>query len=254
MSKLDLKRKVFDTPGYSADVSLTADELAVFREEITRQWLDVIGRACPDHLALFEAAGIERYHELAHLIDHGSLWQKHHRVLPIEACARIRNMPFLRLIHEEFGDFQIAEVFYGNTHEIGREEVYWRLVRPREAADVGPLHADKWFHQINQMHGRAFPKGALTVKIWIPIWCEAGRNGLMIVADSHRQTWRFHAVDRGYGDLKPQIDEDVARLDAQLVPTDPGNMIIFNEGTLHGGAFNQGDHSRVSVEITLVFT
>ena len=53
MTALNLKHKIFDTPGYSSDLRLTPEELEVFRAAITEQWLDVIGRAHPELAAQF---------------------------------------------------------------------------------------------------------------------------------------------------------------------------------------------------------
>ena|SRR5450830_783164 len=252
MSILNLKSKIFDTPGYSRDVQLTPFELEVFRAEITEQWLSVIGARHPELVPQFREAGVDNYHLLAHLLQHEKLWPKETRCLPRESCSKIRVLPFLQTLHDELGDFSISDVFYGNTHEAGREEIYWRLVRPNAVTDVGTLHADKWFHDVMGMDDQAFPPGSETVKIWIPIFSQPGKNGLMIVPDSHKKEYRYHAA-AGAGGMKPIIDEDVATIGAELMLTEPGNMLIFNEGIVHGGAVNMGDQTRVSVEITMVF-
>lgn len=252
MTTLNLKSKIFGTPGYSQDVRLTPDELAVFRSAITEQWLSVIGAAHPELVQQFKEIGIDKYHQLAHLLQHDRLWPKQSRCLPKESCRKIRILPFLKILRDELGDFAISEVFYGNTHEPGREEIYWRLVRPDAVTDVGALHADKWFHEVTNVDDRAFPRGSETVKIWIPIFSQPGKNGLMIVPNSHLKKYRYHAVP-GAGGMKPVIDEDTATLGAELMLTEPGNMLIFNEGIVHGGAVNKGAQTRVSVEITMVF-
>lgn len=252
MTTLNLKRKIFSTPGYSRDVRLTADELTVFRSAITEQWLSVIGAAHPELVSRFKEIGIANYHQLAHLLTHEILWPKQNRCLPKHSCDKIKVLPFLQILRDELGEFAISDVFYGDTHEAGREEIYWRLVRPNAVKDVGPLHADKWFHDVMGMDDQALPPGSETVKIWIPIFSQAGKNGLMIVPDSHLSTYRYHAV-AGAGGMKPVIDEDVTRIGAELMLTEPGNMLIFNEGILHGGAVNIGDQTRVSIEITMVF-
>lgn len=252
MSQLNLRQKVHQAPGYSADVRLSPEELAVFRAEITAQWLSVIGKQHPELVPQFREAGIANYHKLSHLVKHEKLWPKENRCLPLESCKKIKALPFLQTLREELGDFRLADVFYGDTHEPGREEIYWRLVRPDAATDVGSLHADKWFHELGGQDDRAFPRGSVTVKIWIPIFSVPGKNGLMIVPNSHLKSWRYHG-EPGRGGIKPIIDEDVATIGAELIPTDPGNMLIFDEGTLHGGAVNRGGETRVSVEITMVF-
>jgi hypothetical protein len=252
MTSLNLKRKIFDAPGYSRDVKLGPDELSVFREAITEQWLSVIGDVHPELVPQFRGIGIDNYHQLAHLLKHETLWPKQTRCLPKESCNKIKALPFLQTLRDELGDFLISDVFYGDTHEAGREEIYWRLVRPNAATDVGTLHADKWFHDVMGMDDQAFPPGSETVKIWIPIFSQPGKNGLMIVPNSHLKDYRYHAV-AGAGGMKPVIEEDVEKIGAELMLTEPGNMLIFNEGILHGGAVNRGDQTRVSVEITMVF-
>lgn len=252
MTGLDLKRKIYEAPGYSKDVKLSSEELEVFRSAITEQWLGVIGAQHPELVPQFAEAGIQNYHTLSHLISHEKMWPKENRCLPLHSCERIKDLPFLRTLRNELGEFKLADVFYGNTHEAGREEIYWRLVRPDAVTDVGSLHADKWFHDVMGMDDTAFPPGSTTVKIWIPIFSVPGKNGLLIVPNSHLREWRYHGVP-GRGGMKPHIDEDVDNIGAELMLTDPGNMLIFNEGTLHGGAVNRGGETRVSVEITMVF-
>lgn len=252
MSALNLSEKIFDSPGYSKDVHLTADELAVFREAISEQWLSVIGAAHPELEPRFREVGISNYHQLAHLLQHETLWPKKNRCLPKHSCDKIKVLPFLQTLREELGAFTISDVFYGDTHEDGREEIYWRLVRPDAASDVGGMHADSWFHDVMNMSGQAFASGSETVKIWIPIFSQSGRNGLLLVPDSHRKTYRYHG-EPGPGGMKPILDEEVATLGAELMLTDPGNMLLFNDRVVHGGAINRGDQTRVSIEITLVF-
>ncbi|MFJ9532147.1 phytanoyl-CoA dioxygenase family protein [Herbaspirillum sp. NPDC101396] len=252
MNTLNLKSKIFDAPGFSKDVRLTPDELAVFRDAITEQWLSVIGATHPELVSQFREVGISNYHQLAHLLSHETLWPKQTRCLPKHSCDKIKVLPFFQTLRDELGEFAISDVFYGDTHEAGREEIYWRLVRPNAAKDVGSLHADKWFHDVMGMDDQAFSAEAETVKIWIPIFSQPGKNGLMIVPNSHRKSYRYHAAP-GAGGMKPVIDEDVETLGAELMLTEPGNMLIFNEGILHGGAVNMGDQTRVSVEITMVF-
>jgi hypothetical protein len=253
MAGLNLKRKIYDAPGYSSDLTLEPHELATFRSVISEQWLSVIESHHPDLASRFRQTGIQNYHELSHLIDHEKMWPKENRCLPLRSCQKIRALPFWQTLREEFGDFELADVFFGDTHVAGREEIYWRLVRPDAPSDVGSLHADKWFHEIMGMADRAFPSGGTTAKLWIPILSVPGKNGLMIVPNSHQRNWRYHAVP-GRGGPKPHLDEDVADIHAELMLTDPGRLLIFNEGTLHGGAVNLGGETRVSAEITMVFS
>lgn len=241
--------EVFEAPGYSNALTIPNTELECLRQAISRQWLGTIQRVYPEHAEQFAARGIARYHELAHLVDHNRLWNKSNRCLPQEDVQALKRQSFMAELAQVFGPFALSSVAYDNEIIEGQEEIYWRLVRPRQASDVGPLHADKWFHEMLGMKGRAMVQDSYTLKVWTPIYCEPGKNGLLMVPNSHKRDWK-HSSTRVNGVPKP-VFEDQA--DPILVPTPPGNMLIFPEETLHGGAVNQGDETRVSCEITLVF-
>lgn len=246
-----IRKKIFGTPGFSADLCLSAEELQSFRQAIDAQWLAAIAEKYPEHVEQFRRQGLANYHKFAHLVDHQKLWGKENRLLPQHAVEALKRLPFMATLHEIFGKFSISDVVYGDTIIEGRQEIYWRIVRPGAASDVGPFHADKWFHNVLGSGEGMFPPGVVTVKIWIPIYCEPGKSGLIVVPDSHTRDWRYDYVEKG-GFPKPEIQEDVAPLGV-LVPTEPGTLLMFNERMLHGGAVNRGDMTRVSTEITMVF-
>jgi ectoine hydroxylase-related dioxygenase (phytanoyl-CoA dioxygenase family) len=250
-----LAERLTEGPGYTTEFTLSSDELAVVRDAIEAQWLDAIAEAFPEHRAAFAQRGIARYHELAHLIDHRRVWRKKNRMLPRAAVERIKQLPFLAHLREELGDFHISDVVHEDgSVEAGREEIYWRLVRPGVASDVGALHTDQWFHDVLGGSGGLFAKGQRTLKIWLPVYSEPGRNGLKVIPGSQHKPWRVRYVDIGVGLGKPQLDEPVAApWREELMMTAPGNFVLFNERLLHGGAMNEGEMTRVSAEITLVF-
>jgi hypothetical protein len=246
-----IRKKIFGTPGFSTDLCLSVAELQLFRQAIDAQWLSAIAEKYPEHVEQFRQHGLANYHKFADLVDHQMLWSKEHRLLPQQDVEKIKQLPFMVQLRDVFGRFSISDVVYGNTIIEGRQEIYWRIVRPNAASDVGPFHADKWFHNVLGEGYGMFPPGVVTVKIWIPIYCEPGKSGLIVVPDSHNRDWRYEYVEKG-GFPKPEIQEDVAPLGV-LVPTEPGTLLMFNERMLHGGALNRGDMTRVSAEITMVF-
>jgi len=228
--------------GFSLDVKLTEEELRLFRNLIEKQWLMVSRQACPEYIEEFYLKGMKNYHQLSHLLDHSVTWPKTVRILSKEAVDEIREMPFCRKLEDIFGPFLISD-----EENIGWEEIYWRLVRPNQLGDVGPLHADAWFWALG--HG-VTPKNMRRVKVWIAVYCEPGLNGLRVVPNSHKKEWRYHGETRN-GFVKPQIDEKEEELAIQLVHTNPGDVIVFNDRLLHGGALNQGHFTRVSAEFTM---
>jgi hypothetical protein len=162
----ETSRKIFERPGYTTDIRLAPHELEFFRAAISEQWLARIRELYPELADQFAATGLANYHRLSHLVDHQKLWPKQHRVLPREVGERTRSLPVFSRLRDAFGEFTISDVVYGNTIEQGREEFYWRLVRPSAASDVGPLHADKWFHEtLGTGDYGMFPPGTTTIKI-----------------------------------------------------------------------------------------
>ncbi|MEI6791346.1 MAG: phytanoyl-CoA dioxygenase family protein [Myxococcaceae bacterium] len=238
-----LKEQIDGAPGYALGLKFENQELRRLKALIEIQWLKRLNQIIPEQVPVFSESGIERYHELSHLLEHSKIWSKTERILPVDAVLEIREMSLFKTLRQEFGNFSISD-----EEAVGWEEIYWRLVRPNQAGDVGPLHADKWFWDLG--HG-VTQSGIKRIKIWIAIVCERGLNGLCVVPGSHLREWNYHGEQR-YGSLKPQIDEREESLDVRLMPTNPGDAVIFNDGLLHKGIFNSGNKTRVSLEFTML--
>ena len=241
-SNLNVRDAVRGPDGYSTALRFQPEDLARVKSLIESQWLECIGRHAPQAVDDFASRGIDRYHECAEQVDHGSIWPKSSRILPAAAVAEIRAMPFFDRLREQFGKIVVSD-----EEEVGWEELYWRLVRPGQPGDIGPLHADAWFWELG--HG-ATPPGTERVKVWIAIVTEPELSGLRVVPGSHLREWRYHGEHR-HGFVKPVIDEDEKDLNPQLVPMNPGDAIVFHDRLLHGGALNQGQLTRVSLEFTM---
>ena len=245
-----IKDQVFGDVGYSADLHLSPAELTLFRDAINQHWLNVISERHPELAEEAASLGVQNYHILSDRLNHEDVWAKRNRILPQAVVNDIKKFPFMQKLEQEFGSFTIADAYDTEQHH-GQEEIYWRLVRPSMKTDVGSLHRDSWFHKAMNNGQGMFADGAVTVKVWIPIFCEPEKSGLSLVKGSHLKDWSYHLVTSG-GVARPVLDHDPATVDAQLMPTESGNMLIFNENVLHGGFVNQGAHTRVSAEITMV--
>jgi hypothetical protein len=235
-----IKSSVKGDLGY-AKLTFSPSDLEVLRALIREQWLGRIREVVPHHVARFEGLPLDRYHELAGLINHKTAWPKLKRILEQPAVDIIRKLPTFGKLEKEFGDFVISD-----EENLGRENIYWRLVRPDSPSDVGPMHADQWFWVLG--HG-ATPEGVQRVKLWIAIYCEAGISGFRFVPGSHCHDWPYHG-ERRDGFVKPVIDVTDDQLDIQMFDSRPGDAIVFNDRLLHGGAVG-GSRSRVSLEFTI---
>lgn len=228
--------------GYHLGFFFNKNELEVVRAFIKTQWLENIKCYALEQAAKFSEIEMTQYHALSHLVDHSTLWPKKNRILPQNAIDYIRSTSLIKSLEDIYGDFEISD-----EENIGREEIYWRLVRPNQFSDVGPLHADAWFWELD--HG-ATPPNVTRVKVWIAIYCDHGLNGLRVVPHSQKRNWKYHGEYRD-GFSKPQIDEDESTLPVVLVDTKPGDAIVFHDKLLHGGALNKSMNTRVSIEFTM---
>lgn len=244
MNKLDINviDRLEKDRGYYLGFFFQENELACVQTWVRNQWLENIKLHSPENLEKFSNLAITHYHELSHLIDHASAWPKINRILPKEAIDYIRSTSLIASLEDVYGHFEISD-----EEKVGREEIYCRLVRPNQPADVGPLHADAWFWELD--HG-ATPSGVKRVKVWVALYCEPGLNGLRVVPNSQKRNWKYHGEYRD-GFSKPQIDEDEATLPVQLLHTNSGDAIVFHDRLLHGGVINRGMCTRVSLEFTM---
>lgn len=244
---------VLGEPGYSTAFAITDHELAHIRDLIGEQWIARIESAHPEHAARFREAGLERYHELSHLVPHSDLWPKEQRVLTREAVAQALQLDFIPRLRTLLGvDFRIADVLFFSKSTADYPEIHWRLVRPGVTTDVGGMHTDRWFHDLFEGEEPLYGNDQTTVKMWVPIFTETGRNGLYVVPGSHLKNWRVKYTPGADGFRRPALDEPLADDQKYLVPLQPGQAILFNENLLHGGAVNGGSTTRVSIEFTLL--
>lgn len=231
--------------GYSTDVKLSVEDLEKIRYLIKDHWLETIKKHSPENAKIFAEYGMQKYHELSHLIEHSKVWPKTVRCLPQNAVDEIRKMEFFKVLEDNYGKIEISDEDF-----IGREEIYWRIVRPNTNSDIGPLHADAWFWEVVQH--KITPPDMKRVKLWMAVYCEPGLNGLKVVPNSHVKNWDYKAVLGTDGYIRPKInikEEDLN--DIKLLHTEPGNCVVFHDRLLHGGALNKGNYTRVSLEFTM---
>lgn len=237
-----LRERLEETPGFATGLKLQPDEQERVRVLIEQQWLSCLQNVAPAQAYAFAERGIERYHELSHLVDHASIWQRDARMLPKLAVAEVRQMSLFKQLEDEFGSVAISD-----EENVGWEAMHWRLVRPQQSSDVGPIHADCWFWDLNDWY---VPPKMQRFKVWIAVVCEPGLSGLRLVPDSHLQDWSYQGEQR-HGVMKPQLQVDEQELSLKLFHSQPGDAIAFNYNLLHGGAVSAGMLTRVSLEFTI---
>ena len=232
--------EITDGPGFCLE-TLRPDELEHVRSLITAQYLGRLGELQPEIVPQARERGIQNYHTLPIAFDHGRAWPKQTRLLDTRHVADFSRMAFFRRIRAQVGPSAV----------ISHDELNWRLVRPNQPTDIGPLHADKWFWDAGYGYG-SMPAGFDRFKIWIAVHTEPGANGLCVKSHSHRREWKHHFEEKD-GVRKPVFDEDPATVGMELLPIAAGGMVLFHDEMLHGGVVNRGTTCRVSIELTVLF-
>jgi hypothetical protein len=238
------REEAFGGPdGLLLGASFTEAEVARLRELVKAHMLDVAREVSPGAVDELAETELPQFHEVT-AYDHARMLSKRARTLPAEAVAEIKAMSFFQAIREAFGDY-----YFADEEEIGHEQITFRLVRPGRTQDVGSLHCDAWFWEV---FGTRLPEGIGRAKVWTPLYVEPELNGLRVAPGSHRKPYRYElAGGGGKAQFIPLFDP--AGIGLRQVCCPPGAPVLFNYRTLHVGAFNRGQRSRVSIETTIMY-
>ena len=248
MSMDKIPYQVNNSPGYSLNLSLNSEEFEFFKKSITSQWIGTLKEFSPQIVDLIKKKelGIKDYHKISKFIDHSKVWRKKSRILPCEFIKDFVNSFFFKKLKHIFGEIEISD-----EENLGYGNIYWRIVRPFEKKDIGSLHRDSWFWQLNDKYPKPNYKFS-RIKVWIAIEIESGKCGLMIENDSHkRQNIKWQGEFRN-GIMKPKLIDKSEEFEMKLINTNPGDIILFNDDLIHGGSLNTGKNTRVSCEFTIL--
>ena len=239
---------ISETPGYFSEISINDNEFKFLKESISSQWLSRIYSTSQEvwEKVIEQNIQIEDYHIFSDAINHQKLWPKQFRILEKSFFEKFLETNFFATLKKIFGEIQISD-----EEKLGFGNIYWRLVRPNQKNDIGPFHRDSWFWELNKDFPR--PKYPFKrIKVWIAISTEIGKSGLLVEEDSHKRKDINYEGKFKDGVMKPLLLDKADSLDMKLLTTKPGDVIIFNDDLIHGGALNKGEKTRVSVEFTLL--
>lgn len=173
---------------------------------------------------------------------HSILSPKSTRLFNPDQLALIYQMPFFSTLESLIGSFTVTQ-----EESYGFPEIYWRITRPNKKTDIGPIHADSWFWDLNPLWRPTFYTNR--IKVWVPLEVQAGSNGLNVVAGSHRASYEYEIIEHA-GKRKPSILSAIVPDDISLLDMKASDIVIFHDQLLHGGALNTSFYPRVSFEFT----
>ena len=236
----NIKRDIYELEGVHTKLALENEELEILRELLKEEYLLRIKKINSSQFNLFKDNSMSNYHNICNVIDHKKLWPKKERCINKINLSIVKKFKFFNVIKKELGDFVITD-----EDKIGREEIYWRLVRPNQNGDVGPIHADSWFWELNQPE----EKNAKRIKVWLPVFCEENNTGFRYVPNSHKKNWRYSYEFKDHK-YKPIPQVKLSKSEIVNFIGNPGQIIVFNDKLLHGG-YTTSEKTRVSLELTL---
>ena len=229
---------------------LDDSDLLNAQEIVSNHWKNHIREAAPDKYNEFEKLKIQHYHQKASLLDHNTFWPRTSRILSNKGLNQFKQLPLYDKLTSIFGPFGISmKNCTGDWAENynNDEEIFWRIVRPHENNDIGPLHLDKWFWDLGN---GTIPENTTRIKVWVSLFCN-NTNGLRLVPKSQLQTYSYKGECR-HNIMKPVFNESDYDLDIQNLDCSNGTVIVFHDELMHGGTKNLSSESRVSLEFTML--
>ena len=174
---------------------------------------------------------------------HKKISIKSNRTLSENDSKTLLKLELFDFLKVNFGEFIIT-----NEDKQRSKEIYWRIVRPNQMSDIGPLHADKWFWDQNYYNDKNYNLERL--KIWIPIQNDTINHGFKFIPKSHKTINNFSVHNDG---LKTRCKYIGSVSELVYHKGKPGNAIIFHDNLIHGGEFGI-NKCRISIEFTIALT
>lgn len=228
-------------PGFYI-LSLLRPDLDLITLLIKKNYQDILRSAYPNQYENISKTPMENYHLLNSPL-HGDILGKSARLFSEKDVEIFKSTIFYSSLVTIFPELKIT-----NEDNERPEEIYWRLVRPNIPTDIGPLHADEWFWDLE---GNEIPSGTRRIKLWFSIINEPAKNGFRLINGSQKKKFSYQGELRN-GKIKPVncIDLELDK-DLEIINTQPGDCIIFHDSLIHGGAAG-GSATRVSFEFTIL--
>ena len=221
--------------------NISSEDLEVIRNIVNLHWKKVLLTNYPKKFNNSELVQIYDYHKISDQIDHKKLWPMKNRILSLDDYKIILSTNLFKNIRGIYADAEISD-----ENNIGHGEIYWRIVRPKSPKDIGSVHADKWFWDINDDYT---PPNSRRIKFWISLWCE-GNNGLGVIPNTQKSKYDFDYKFKD-GENKPIFLPEKNNLELFKINSKPGTLVVFHDNLLHGGCLNESDLTRVSIEFTI---
>ena len=162
-----------------------------------------------------------------------------------------KNNSIKKILDECWGHHEFRLIWVGDLMNDTIKENYctFRLARPSVYQDVGGIHLDKHVGGIKNLG----EKNLLT--LWIPIVGFDEHYTLKFAPESHQHVHPDNFIEEDKNYISMTYDDDYTDNFKYSRPKlKLGQGVIFDPNLLHGGSYNLGVDTRVSIELRLFNT
>ena len=260
-SIIELKKNIVNNilykDGYSLDLKLQNKEFKLLKEIVFNHLCDKIKKyKIKNKLNKFHLNSI---HTVEKKINYEKFIIQKNRILNKEDYLKISNLPFYKKIKKIFKSFHhVSNGPFAKKYG----QFIIRVVRPKNEKDVGPIHADKWFFDLNkkEKHYRVPKFNETNIKFWIPICLEIKKSGLIISKKSQFKNYKYKYKSDIVINKKKKLIHKKPIFDHKryfktkfnIVKSNPGQIVIFTDKLLHGGTNKFANKTRVSIEFSII--
>jgi hypothetical protein len=185
------------------------------------------------------------YHESVSDEEHSAYFgDKRSRILCTDDSTKVLSSLSIASFINLLGNYKITDVKFGDGTFDERPEVYYRVVRPSRAHDVGVCHIDHWFDQ-----AQGLDYGELRAyKTWTLLFGDFVDPGIEFYLPDPAFSSGFTITSTPDGSKKFVPHHNLPSSPKVNAPLSVGQSYIFDHQTIHRGVSSTRS-TRISVEI-----
>ena len=243
--------KFFKKNGYYI-IDLFNDEIV---ENIKQEVRNKLNSFCNELNNNLKLKNLENYHKLKITEnDHKYFVKNSSRYIKLNSkvIKKIKfNKQFLNILNFFWGHSNISINWVGSLEKkdsMKKNATAFRIARPKPSSDVGGVHYDLPYgrQKVPNKDHKAL------VTIWCPLVGFSEKYTLKISPKSHISNHSLSKILKQKKFLSPVFDKSYVKKFKYIRPRlKKGQAIIFHPNLLHGGSYNRGKDTRVSLDLRI---
>ncbi len=147
-----------------------------------------------------------------------------------------------KILKQVWGHDQFKIIWVGSPskQEFKNNKVGFRIARPKNLSDIAKEHIDSY----NDMKNYFFT-------IWVPLIGFNKKYSLKIYPKTHKLDHSKNVTKYNKKNSRLFKKNYLGKFNEKRLTLRKGNVIIFDQNLIHGGAINNGNNTRISAEIRI---